>query len=290
VEDGGGMLDVTTSDIRGSFDGVELSREELDKIFLCEWSGCGPILITRLRSGEEISVELVLILGVGVEHGSFSSVSKCVYFNEVDEERVRLGVLGGELLLGRVLEMHEKYRYFKRCVVTGEANSFRFSIEPLGQCRGIELVLRAIEILREETEVLEGSLWLGERVLVSCSEKIEGNRGVNITCPGLDHGLANLINEFIYNREFLRMGVESVSGGESEELGRDGKLSYFGFHKPHPLEDTIVFRLVLKDQYPKVETERDALGLARQIFGDHLRVLVGELRGTTFPLRPPPGA
>jgi DNA-directed RNA polymerase subunit L len=114
---------------------------------------------------------------------------------------------------------------------------------------------------------------------MSCSsnKNIEDNMAVDIRCPGLDHGLANLINGFIYNKEFPQ-----------------GQLSYFGFHKPHPLEDAIVFRLVLAVSETTAASNKNK---ALCLFQDHLKVLEeklgelkGNLRGTTFPLRPPPGA
>lgn len=298
----GRTSDVTTADITGTYHaGVgeeggeggkrrELSREELDAFFVSPATGCGYILITRLRPTEELRVRLRLSKGTAKEHATFSPVSKCVYINEVDPQKVKEAVSGAEAagkpLCLKLLECHDKYRLFSTNAM-GEANRFRFSIEPIGQRKAHDVVLSAIDLLRQDTHALLQRLSTSSatEVEVSCSENIEDNVAVDIRCPCLDHGLANLVNGFIYNREFPQQ-----EGQESQE--GQGQLSYFGFHKPHPLEDAIVFRLVLAKE---AETSASAAGKAQGsiktaalcLFQDHLKVLeekLEELKGNFGPL------
>jgi DNA-directed RNA polymerase subunit L len=295
IGEGGRTSDVTTADIKGTYHaGVgerrDLSREELDAFFVSPATGCGYILITRLRPTEELRVRLRLTKGTAKEHATFSPVSKCVFINEVDPQKVAKAVsaaeAAGKPLCPKLLECHDKYRLFSTNAV-GEANRFRFSIEPIGQRKAHDVVLSAIDLLRQDTHALLQRLSTTNEVEVSCcSKNIEDNVAVDIRCPGLDHGLANLVNGFIYNREF------------TQQKDQQGQLSYFGFHKPHPLEDAIVFRLVLaKTAEETHKTKKEKTASALHLFQDHLEVLEekleelkGNLRGTTFPLRPPPGA
>ena len=285
--DGDMSVDVTTADITGKYHPGEggkpraLSREELDAFFISPETGCGYILITRLRPQEELRIYMRLTKGTAKKHATFSPVSKCVYINEVDAQKVTDAVSAAEAvgkpLCPKLLECHDKYRLFSTNTM-GEADRFRFSIETIGQIKADDVVLSAMDLLQQDTHALRtaitnvianGNTHTKARevdVEVSCCDNIENNTAVNIRFPGLDHGLANLINGFIYNREFQEGGY--------------GKLSYLGFHKPHPLEDTIVFRLVLAEPDPKIIKEKTAMALF--LFQNHLEVLeekLEELKG-----------
>ena len=96
--------------------------------------------------------------------------------------------------------------------------------------------------------------------------KYKGNyMAIDYVLKGESHTMGNIIQEWIYNKEFKN----SVDGQ---------KLSHVSYHEPHPLENAVIIRLVLK-QAPKHEIT-DFVEYRKQtntILIEHLKSLCAHL-------------
>lgn len=250
------MIEVTTGDISGTVQGPGdsnpriLTRQELDKIFRCP-SSSAYILITKLRPkrDEELRISMRLSEGDGKIHATFSPVTKCVYYNLLDETKVaeKRAQLTSENAR-KQFDVHDQYRLFQ-CDREG-ASAFRFSLESVGQMRVAKILEQALVHLETRVRTLLDDPSARQ---FSITKNIEGRASVDIRCPGLCHTLGNLIQGFLYRNAAAK------------------KIAYIGYHKPHPLDDLIVFRMV-------PTSEESLVPQCRSIMDENLRSLLGKIR------------
>ena len=104
-----------------------------------------------------------------------------------------------------------------------------FKVESMGVWVPSNLVKKGFELLIQKCETLIQLIKDGH------GEKYRGEyMAIDYVLKGESHTMGNMIQEWIYNEEFKDDGA-----------GKD--LSHVSYHEPHPLEKTIVIRLVLKD-------------------------------------------
>ena len=170
---------------------------------------------------------------IAQKHACFSPVSLCTYENLVDDEAARaaLNVIltkapnaDEAASLERRFNAIERERYF----VTneyGEPNVFRFSIESECNLSPEYIAMKAMSVLK--ASVIDLSMFIE-----SCSIDQRGNMYA-LRLDGYDHTIGNFVQTLIYN-----MHIRGSS---------DADLEYIGYYVPHPLENTMVMKLMMKE-------------------------------------------
>lgn len=158
-----------------------------------------PILITRFPSrdsvDQKLDIEFKLTEGTHSKHASFSPVTVCVCYE------------------------HEK-----------DSNMHTFMLESIGIFTPYILIKKAIQKLRAKCDRIVNLIETN-----TIGEKYNGNyKAIEYTIIGESHTFGNMLQEFIYDKEF------------SNSLKGD-KISHVSYHESHPLENKILFRLVLNE-------------------------------------------
>tara|TARA_B100000902_G_scaffold400018_2_gene474615 strand:+ start:5621 stop:6679 length:1059 start_codon:yes stop_codon:yes gene_type:complete len=107
--------------------------------------------------------------------------------------------------------------------------SHHFMVESMGIWLPSKLVEQGFENLLRKTKNIIGVVRNGE------GSKYDGNyMAIDYNLKNESHTMGNMIQEWIYKSEF----------GEN---GNGKKISHVSYHEPHPLENSIIIRLVLKE-------------------------------------------
>ena len=107
--------------------------------------------------------------------------------------------------------------------------SHHFMVESMGIWLPSKLVEQGFENLLRKTKNIIGVVRNGE------GSKYDGNyMPIDYNLKNESHTMGNMIQEWIYKSEF----------GEN---GNGKKISHVSYHEPHPLENSIIIRLVLKE-------------------------------------------
>jgi len=142
-------------------------------------------------------------------------------------------------------------------IVTAFASSkttHHFKIESLGLRDPREIVEQSMKNIILKLNSINQKLNLGT--------KYDGNfDAVDFPLHNYDHTIGNMLQEFIYNREF-----------ESEEKT---KLTHISYHQTHPLERKIILRVALAEKKTDFD---DYKGTAIAVINKHIESLVKEIR------------
>jgi DNA-directed RNA polymerase alpha subunit/DNA-directed RNA polymerase subunit L len=243
------MMVVTTKDVvMVDETGKEYPKTLRDRIFPPFVTPDGRedyILITKLKpnlfdmsKGDEVSLTAKATVGVGKSHARWCPVSMCAYHNNLDDELVdkeKAAYIKKMAETGHSEEEHaarfdtlEKYRCYKKNKYL-EPCSFHFDVET-------ECALAPHEIFHRAIEVLAGKVKeFGEHLKDDARVKVHQSQGMHhIVVLGEDHTLGNLIQSLFYNM-FVRK--------EKELVGDEFQVSYVGYYKPHPLEESVVIKV-----------------------------------------------
>ena len=130
---------------------------------------------------------------------------------------------------------HAKHACFSptvTCVAYENEESVKthhFMVESMGIWLPSKLVEQGFENLLRKNQHIMGVIRNGE------GSKYDGNyMAIDYTLKNESHTMGNMIQEWIYKSEF----------GEN---GNGKKLTHVSYHEPHPLENSIIIRLVLKE-------------------------------------------
>lgn len=219
--EGQGMRNVTTHDFQGTRGGVALAIKEVHRMFPADPIAQQPILITRLKPGEEIHVRGAPVVSTARQHAGFMPVSLCTFSYLADPERAALAT--------NPLDKERAYARNKY----GDPLGFRFEIEPVGALSPRFLVHRALEVLVEKLQKVRTELFqdASEKVTHGLSEG-----AYNFTLHEEDDTLGFLLQSLMYNT-YIRDKKETATGR---------KVTYVGYYAPHPLQNTVVLRIVLE--------------------------------------------
>jgi DNA-directed RNA polymerase alpha subunit/DNA-directed RNA polymerase subunit L len=220
-------INVTTHDFTGTHDGNPLTEKQLKTLFPKNKVTDDPILITRLRPGEEISLTARPIKSTARHHASFSPVSMCSFHfiqDPVEAEKAD-GILNKERAFLRN-EYNEP-----------TAIEFSFEIENGNAMKETDatryLVSKAFDVLIQK---LDKALQHDEEY-VTCKEL---PNGFEFTFENEDDTLGNLLQSLMFNRH-VREGHPF----------QDVKISYVGYVCPHPLDPTMVLKVMFEDEKVK---------------------------------------
>lgn len=158
-----------------------------------------PILLTRFpfrdSVDQKLDIEFKLMKGTHSKHASFSSVVVCV--------------------------CHEH---------DNNPNIHTFMVESVGIFTPYILLYKGIQNLLFKCKKIQ-DLIENDEIGTKYDAKYNA---VDYIISGESHTLGNMLQEFIYDREFKDTLVGT-------------NITHVSYHEPHPLENKIIFRLVLKD-------------------------------------------
>ena len=138
-------IDVTSHDIK--VEGEGMSKEHL-RLFPANKITKNPILITRLRKGEELEFTAQAVKSIGQELATFSPVSMCTFSCMPDKARVAAD---------KTMSKLDKERAFVRNEF-GEPTSFEFSLESENGLSAKYIVDKALSILQDKISMVIAGL------------------------------------------------------------------------------------------------------------------------------------
>lgn len=220
------LLNVTTNHMQGTKNEVPLTEKDLHRIFPVNSVTKQPVLITRLRQGEELSFTGKVIKSIAKRHASFSPVSLCAFYYKEDPAKTN----------GLTNLLEKERAYLKNTF--GDPTDIHFTIESETGLSPKYLVVKALEILGEKMSTIHRELDVlrSEKLSIVKNDKMEDTFDLHIMEE--DDTLGNLIQSILYNR-YIRE--------DAKVLDNKYKMSYIGYYAPHPLEYKIVVRMTLKN-------------------------------------------
>ena len=206
------MLPITTRHLTGKRNNQPLTEKELHYIFPTHPLTQDPILITRLRQGEELSFTAKVVRSTAAEHASFSPVSLCTfYFTPKESDKIGL----------------EKERDYHKNNYN-DPTQMQFLIEPECALTPKYLVTKALEILLEK---------LNAPTYIKLSDTTPNT--YEVTIPNENDTLGNLLQSLLFNK-YIRE--------KNKILNNKYTVTYVGYYTPHPLEKTVVLKMTLETE------------------------------------------
>lgn len=233
------ILNVTTHDFKGTRNGVELAQKDIYRLFPVNSVTKKPVLITRLRQGEELAFTATVVKQTASDHSAFSPVSLCTFFYVQDATKNK-----------DVKDILQRERNYLKNEYN-EATILQFSIEPETSLSPTYLVAKALEILRGICETVDKEMDVvgSTKVELRAHEEIKDTYDLHVYDENDTFG--NLFQSLIYN-EFIRH--------PKKILDNKFDMTYIGYYAPHPLDPKIVIRMTLKneDVHPEEHEFKDA--------------------------------
>ena len=213
------------------------SSAEIAKLFPVNPITNMPVLITRLRKGEEINLVAKPVKSNGHELASFSPVSMCTLSFIVDPKRADL-----------VSNVLDKERAFYRNAF-GEPTSFKFELESETGLSAKYIVDKAISILLDKIEMVINEVRNADSEKVTITEKeVDKSKDeqivkcVEYTFNKEDDTLGNILQSLMHNK-YIRTN--------------DKDIEYVGYLCPHPLEPRML--LNIRGKFNNVQQYNDVL-------------------------------
>ena len=214
-----------------------MSKEHL-RLFPANKITKTPILITRLRKGEELEFTAQAVKSIGQELATFSPVSMCTFSCMPDKARVAAD---------KTMSKLDKERAFVRNEF-GEPTSFEFSLESENGLSAKYIVDKALSILQDKISMViaevnnADSTKLTVKPLVGGASVVDDSgvsvyKGIEITFNNEDDTLGNIIQSLMHNEH-----VRTVKTDVADEIGSK-PISYVGYLCPHPLEPRMLLVL-----------------------------------------------
>lgn len=258
---------VTTGDIRvvDNKTGKDVPKQLRDQLFPTDRLTGDHILLTKLNPNSydtgqtnEVDIEAVASVGTEEAHARWCPVSVCFFTNVVNKAAAdEAYALLDKPVPRQQFDVLGALRYFHKNEY-GEANAFRFYLEsecglktPYLVSRGFLELIDRVARIRTAIETRDSS-----KVAIASTAEIAaakndpfvksqpvppsetadfeeggGDSMYNIIVSREDHTCGNLIQALIYEKNF--------------RVDPSPQISYVGYHRPHPLESCIVFRVAL---------------------------------------------
>lgn len=254
-------LDVTTADFEVyDHTGARYPKPVRDALFPANPITGGHVFIMRLRpaaytgdggaaAGEELHVECTATLGTGAMHARWSPVSVCFHNNKQDPaassaalakrlEDMRAAGMADDVIEATRTDWPalDAHRHYLRNAA-GDPDVFEFFLR--SEAPGLRpafVVFSAFRVL--QVKLLEAArAFRGGEGSARVDVKATPNNDdfFAITLQGEGHTLGNLVQAMLF-----RKWIEQGDGGR--------EVSYIAYHKPHPGEDHIVFKIKLNTQ------------------------------------------
>lgn len=242
------MLNVTTKDIEiYNEKGTKYDNNFISRLFPEDQYTKDHILITKLKpnlininEGDEFNVEMYATKNIAKNYAGFGVVSKCVYYNEIDDEQAN------KILSKKIEEFKkenegftsedienlkidfnnlDRQRYFCKNEFD-EPNKFVFTIESECALAPNYLFYKAILILINKIENLIIKI---TNENISFVKVKNSDNLYNLTIQNEKDTLGNLLQSLLYNK-FIREGKKK-------------DINYIGYQSPHPLENHMIIKV-----------------------------------------------
>lgn len=211
------MVNVTTHDFRIAGKG----EGEVHRLFPLHPISKTPVLITRLRAGEELHLKAKPVKSTASESASFAPVSLCTFQFIQDPKKIAEQNLGAEHIL-------EKERaYFTDA--NGDPNNILFELEPETGLNPKYIVGKAIDILTDKIKMVITEVYNDPSEKITIKPLTSGF-GKELVFNNEDDTLGNLLQSLLHNY-FVR------------DADADTPINYVGYVCPHPLEPTMILHL-----------------------------------------------
>lgn len=218
------IRNVTTHDFKGTYEARELTEKEIHTIFPSNKISEKPILITRLRQGETLRLKAYPIKSTARHHASFSPVSVCCF-----------RFIQDPLEASKVDSILDKERaYIKNEYQEPTAIEFTVEIEngqAMKEHGAVKYIMsKAFEnLINKLDKVIEH-----DESYATCKSI---QNGFEFTFENEDDTLGNLLQSLMFNRH-VREG----------QIYQNVKIGYVGYTCPHPLDPTMVLRVMFEDK------------------------------------------
>ena len=220
------LLNVTTADIKGTRDDIEITKKELSEIFPQNKVTKNNILITRLRLNEQLHFKAKVVKKNGKFNSAFSPVCLSAFSFVTDPSKIDEKT--------SILDKERAYYTNKY----GEPNLIKFELEPINiYIKPKYLINKAIEILIDKLNNLITNINDNDSTEVDIIKYNNSNNTFDFNINDEDDTLGNTIQSIIHNK-FVR---------NEESIINNIKCSYCGYITPHPLKSLLVVRITLID-------------------------------------------
>ena len=205
------------------------------------------VLLVRLRpsrdgsgDGEELRVEFKARRGTGAQHTRWCPTSLCYLRNRVDPQAFETAFAARLAATKDQKDPKIEREQFaaldgQRCFskdAFGDPDAFFFELVSETRLPPSYLVRAAIEALSDKVKAFAKELRDLESTRLTV-DALDVQDAYQLTLRDDDHTLGNLVQGLLYRR-FVREQDSRV-------------VSYLGYHKPHPLEHYIVFKVVVAE-------------------------------------------
>jgi len=227
LNEGNKIEAITTNNIKGKRNGVDISEKELKEIFPKNPISNDNILITKLRSGEQLHFTAELVKKTARFNASFNPVSLCnfSYIQNPEEADKKEGILDKERA------------YYKNKF--GDPTAFLMDIEHINiNIAPKYLINKSIEIIIEKLNNLRSNLIKDDVIQVKQFQEIENT--FEFFIDDEDDTLGNIIQSVLHSK-YIR---------ENNKFDNT-VCSYIGYICPHPLKSLLVIRITLEDETRK---------------------------------------
>lgn len=245
----GQKRNVTTHDFKVYKNDVELPRSETLRLFPKNAVTGDPILITRLRENEKLSLKATPVLSTAREHAGFSPVSLCTYQFVVDPEAAANAT--------NILDKERAFYQNNR----GDPTRIRFAMESEGALTPKVIVGKAFDVLLKKIEKAQASMEGEDNGYLQIRPTTNDGKGYEFVFMNEDDTLGNLLQSLIYNETIRKTKQQSP------------KVVYVGYCCPHPLDPTVVVRIVIDDD------DKPSADDYKTLFKSHLDRIHGLLTG-----------
>ena len=218
------IKNIYTNEIIGTRKGIELNKKELSVIFKENNITKSHILITRLRTDEQLHFKSKAVKRTARLNASFSPVSLCNFYYNQDETKITKDTT---ILDRERLYKHNKYN---------DPTSIRFEIECI-VLNPKYLITKAINIIIDKLNNLR-ELLLTDKLKIEKFQTLENT--FDIFIDEEEDTLGNIIQSLLHNK-YIR---------ENKKFN-DITCKYIGYLCPHPLKYLLVIRITLEDQTNK---------------------------------------
>jgi len=216
---GNGLLDVTTRDIVAKRAGE--ATAEAARLFPNDPVTHDAVLITSLRPGETLRFVATPVKSTPREHAGFTAVSQCTYT-----------FLGDEAAHGDKGPL-ERERAYKRNAY-GDPTHVQFRLEVENGLSVRYLVDKAFELLAAKVQRARRGLDEADETVVTQAVGARPEVGSDFTFHQEDDTLGNVLQSLIHNDQVR----EPLVPGAAPDV------RFVGYFCPHPLEETVVLRVV----------------------------------------------
>lgn len=217
------MLNVSSGNIIVKKNDKVLNAKETENIFPYNNVSKSHILITRLRTNEQLYFTASVVKKTAKFNASFSPVSLCNHYFIQDKT-----------IADKKDNILDKERSFYTNKY-GDPNAFMFEIEPIHHLLTPKyLINKSIDIIITKLNNLRDNI---NNNLIKNEKFNNLHNTVEFSIDDEDDTLGNIIQSFIHNK-FIR---------EKNTILNNISCSYIGYICPHPLKSLLLIRITLPD-------------------------------------------